>query len=232
MRLYQSQGGYHYNSDTLFLYDFITQFSPKGRLLDVGSGCGILGMLLKRDFDISLSQIELQKDNVFLNRINAKTNGLESDVIQGDFKLYCSSSKYDYIVSNPPFYDGMLPMSTNVSKNLSRNDQGLVLQEFFRKSNSLVSNRGYILFCYRSDALSQIVLQAQTFKFNLEMVRYLYAKPKSNSKVAFYALRKNSKAKTIIAPPMVSHKSNGDFSDEAKEIFQKTGTYSIQCKID
>ncbi len=62
MTFYQYKDGYRYNSDTVFLYNFISQEKLKGKLLDVGSGCGILGLLLKRDFsDIELYQIDIQE---------------------------------------------------------------------------------------------------------------------------------------------------------------------------
>ena len=52
MILAQLENGYRYNSDTLVLYDFICSGVGEisGRVLDVGAGCGILGLLLKSDF--------------------------------------------------------------------------------------------------------------------------------------------------------------------------------------
>ena len=47
MNLFQPKNGYCYNSDTMFLYDFTTKFNIKGDVLDVGGGCGVLGLLIK-----------------------------------------------------------------------------------------------------------------------------------------------------------------------------------------
>ena len=49
MIIYQLKDGYRYNSDTIMLYNFIFDISPKGDILEVGAGCGVLGLLLKRD---------------------------------------------------------------------------------------------------------------------------------------------------------------------------------------
>ena len=62
MILAQLKSGYRYNSDTLVLYDFISSSLKNfsGRILDVGAGCGILGLLLKRDFkNSSLSLLDI-----------------------------------------------------------------------------------------------------------------------------------------------------------------------------
>mgnify|MGYP003614829363 FL=1 len=62
MVLYQSTNGYCYNSDTHFLYNFIVENlkkykNIKGELLDIGSGSGILGLLVAKNFEkIKLNQ--------------------------------------------------------------------------------------------------------------------------------------------------------------------------------
>ena len=55
MLLYQPLNGYCYNSDTHFLFNFICKNLEKyknisGELLDIGSGSGILGLLVAKKF--------------------------------------------------------------------------------------------------------------------------------------------------------------------------------------
>jgi tRNA1Val (adenine37-N6)-methyltransferase len=77
MILHQPQNGYCYNSDTLFLYDFITNFPVKKNVLEVGGGCGVLGLLIARDFRINLTVIEIQKIMADFIVKNAKINSIE-----------------------------------------------------------------------------------------------------------------------------------------------------------
>ena len=78
MVLYQPESGYCYNSDSLFLYDFINKLNPKGSMLDVGAGCGIVGLLCARDNEkIKLDAIE--KQELFLNY--AKKNADENSIV-------------------------------------------------------------------------------------------------------------------------------------------------------
>jgi len=75
--LYQPQNGYCYNSDTHFLYNFIKQKlkqfkNIKGELLDIGSGSGVLGLLIARDYDkLKLNQCEIQESFQFLSQKNS-----------------------------------------------------------------------------------------------------------------------------------------------------------------
>lgn len=47
IKLAQLSDGYRYNSDSLLLADFVLEMGIKNQVLEVGSGCGIIGILLK-----------------------------------------------------------------------------------------------------------------------------------------------------------------------------------------
>lgn len=90
LRFYQPKGGYAYNSDSLLLVDFARQFlapAPKNqrrakkqsarpkRILDMGAGCGIIGLLCAHHFGTESTLVEINPLMANLARINATTNG-------------------------------------------------------------------------------------------------------------------------------------------------------------
>ena len=88
MKIFQLKDGYRYNSDSLFLWDFARKncsFKASQSLLDVGCGCGILGLLLARDFNCALSCIDIQTQNCELAQINAGANDIKASIICADF---------------------------------------------------------------------------------------------------------------------------------------------------
>jgi len=105
MLLYQPQEGYCYNSDSVFLYDFIDSFNPKGKVLDVGAGCGIVGLLVARDNPkVELEAVEKQDAFAEYAATNARVNKIDYKIHHKDFLELDEDIKYDYIISNPPFY--------------------------------------------------------------------------------------------------------------------------------
>ncbi|MBT0606335.1 methyltransferase, partial [Campylobacter lari] len=48
LKLFQYSKGYRYNNDSLLLFDFLSKYNLKGNILDIGCGCGILGLLIKQ----------------------------------------------------------------------------------------------------------------------------------------------------------------------------------------
>lgn len=89
--LYQLIDGYCYNSDSLILYDFAHRrfsdprlFAPKRRsIIDIGAGCGILGLLFARA-GYRVCMVEKDAYMSYLARINAR-GFKEARVINADF---------------------------------------------------------------------------------------------------------------------------------------------------
>ena len=230
MFIYQEKGGYCYNSDTLFLFDFVSKKEVKGEVLDVGCGCGVLGLLIKEKFDISLTGVDIQPNNIFLSQINAKNNNFEADFFEGDF-LECEfKKKFDLIVSNPPFYRAKSKQSPNISKKISRFNDSLPLREFIRKSNSLLKPRGELIFCYDAGELAKVSALLSEFKINPEEIRFIHPKIDKNATIFMIRARKSSKSMVKCLPPLITHQ-NGEFSDEVKEIYRKIGLKSLKCEL-
>ena len=132
MIITQPKNGYRYNSDTMFLYDFIREGGVRGEVLDAGCGSGILGLLLKRDFPkISLSLLDILEANVNLAAANASQNGLKAEFITADFAKFKSEKRFDLIVSNPPFYHDGVKKSENEHLRTSRYSENLPLSGKF-----------------------------------------------------------------------------------------------------
>ncbi len=230
MLLYQLEKGYRFNSDTHFLYDFISRFPVKGEVLDIGSGCGILGQLIARDFKISLTQIDIQKENIFLTQKNARINKIKSKVLQMDFKKSEFRNRFDFIISNPPFYHNDHIKSQNIHLNKSRYSEHLPLDILIKNASLALKPRGYFIFCYDPKELDKIFLYLKEFKLNVEKIRFVHPSSKKEANLVMIGTRKNSKAFLKIEPPLFTHEGDS-FSKEAINIFKKTSTHSIKCQL-
>ncbi len=230
MFLYQEDSGYLFNSDTHFLYDFLTKFNPKGELLDVGCGCGILGLLTARDFPISLTQIDKQKHNIFLSEKNAEVNSLKTNVIEDDFLTFDFDKKFDFIISNPPYYHDGVSKSKNEALHISRYSMHLPLKDFFKKVKRCLTNRGHFIFCYDACGIQEILVSLKDVKMQVEDLQFVHGTKDKNASLVLVHARGSSLSKTKTHPPLINIK-DGQTSDDVNVIYQKTRTYSIKCKI-
>jgi tRNA1(Val) A37 N6-methylase TrmN6 len=228
--LYQEEDGFLFNSDSHYLYDFISKLNPRGELLDVGCGCGILGLLIARDFQVNLTSIDIQPNNILLTKSSAKANSILCQTIIGDFLKVELANKFDFIISNPPYYSSSVIESKNSKLSISRYAKYLNLEEFIKKSKKLLTNRGNLVFCYDAKEIDTIFQISKECKLQIENIRFIYGTLNKSSSLVFIHARDSSKSKVNVLPPLIAT-HNGEFSDDVKSIYQKTRTYSIKCKV-
>ena len=225
LELYQLQNGYRYNSDTLFLYDFISASKLMGDILDVGCGCGILGLLVARDSSVILKGIDINPINVQISQHNASVNGIAAEFIAKDFSEFRSEIKFDFIISNPPFYHFGVTKSQNEHIANSRYNDSLSLEQFLAGANRNLKPKGVLYFCYDAKQIGLILALLVKFKLNLTKLKFVHSKRGQNAKLALFEAKKSSKSLCEILPPLIVF--DGDnFSLEASEIFKKANTIS------
>jgi tRNA1(Val) A37 N6-methylase TrmN6 len=226
--LYQPTNGYAYNSDSIFLYDFISGFKPKGSLLDVGCGVGIVSLLLSRDFKLSTTVIDKQKSMLMYAEHNYQINNLEVDAYLGDFIEFSEDKKFDFVVSNPPFYDSAVIQSENEHLNIARYAHHLPILEFIAKVKKVLKPRGRFIFCYDAKQIDRLLHALKENKINPEVLRFVHSKIDRESKLVMISARMNSKSLTKIMAPLIVFNNKSEYLKEPKEAFFKAKTQSIK----
>lgn len=237
MIIYQPIEGYHYNSDTHFLYNFISDNlkifkNIKGELLDIGSGSGILGLLVARDYEkLSLNQCEIQKVFQFLSQKNAQVNKINAKLYEGSFSQLDFSKDFDICVSNPPFYHSSVIKSENENKKIARYNDFLPLESLISKVSKVLKQNGKFFFCYDAKQINEILILLNKYRLNLESLQFVHPKDKKDATLVLVYARKNSKSLTkILSPLFVFDKS--EFTREVQDIYDKCSTYSIKVDIE
>ena len=228
MFLYQPTSGYCYNSDSIFLYDFIATFKPKGTLLDVGCGVGIISLLLSRDFPVETSIIDKQEKMLDYATHNYHLNGLKVQSYLGDFTEFSTQERYDYIISNPPFYDENVQQSDNTHLNIARYAHHLPVERFVKSVKTFLKPKGWFIFCYDAKQIDLLLYHLKASGITPEKIQFVYAKANKDSKLVIIAARNNSKSMTQIPPPLIVFDENGLYTKDAQKAFDKAKTHSIK----
>ncbi len=228
MFLYQPTSGYCYNSDSIFLYDFISTFKPKGELLDVGCGVGIISLLLSRDFSIETTIIDKQEKMLSYAKHNYAINNLEVKSHLGDFAEFKTDDKFDFIISNPPFYDSNVQQSENTHLNIARYAHHLPIVDFIAKVKKLLKPRGWFIFCYDAKQVDLLLHYLKINNINPEKIQFVHSKLDRESKLVMIAARMNSRSMTQILPPFVVFDDESIYREKAMSAFKKANTNSIK----
>lgn len=237
MVLYQPMDGYCYNSDTHFLYNFVVENlikfkNIKGELLDIGSGSGILGLLVAREYDkLNLNQCELQNVFQFFSTKNAQTNKINSNLYKGSYLNMDFGKKFDICVSNPPFYHSNVIKSENKNIKVARYNDSMPLEDFISKTASILKENGKFFFCYDVKQINEILLFLSKYKLNVESIQFVHPKASKDATLILVYARKNSKSLTKIMKPLFVFENN-EFTNEVQEIYKKSSTHSIKVDLE
>lgn len=112
-------------------------------VLDIGSGTGLLMLMLAQKLKSQVHGIELDLDCFKQLKENIAHNNWKDKckVIIGDVRTYTFPVKYDFIISNPPFYEHQL-QSGDDKINLARHSSNLTLQELISSIDKNLTNDG------------------------------------------------------------------------------------------
>lgn len=228
MFIYQPISGYCYNSDSIFLYDFISKDKPKGLLLDVGCGVGVISLLLSRDFEIDTTIIDKQEIMLKYAQKNYTINALNADSYLGDFLEFDTDKRFDYIISNPPFYDSAVQQSQNEHLNIARYSNHLPIEGFIKRVKRLLKPKGYFIFCYDAKQIDLLLYHLTSYGITPQRIEFVYSKIDRDSKLVMISCRNNSKSMTQIVPPFVVFDEDNNYTPRAMEAFKRANTHSIK----
>jgi tRNA1Val (adenine37-N6)-methyltransferase len=113
------------------------------RVLDIGSGTGLLMLMLaqKHKGDIHGIEIDLDAFRQLKDNIGNSPWRQLLRVHPGDIRSFSFPEKFDFIISNPPFYENDLP-AASPSANLARHSKELTLSELLDAIDANLSPHG------------------------------------------------------------------------------------------
>lgn len=156
-----AEGCFPLSTDSTVLAHFV-RLPRNARVLDLGSGCGTLGLLLcAGDANCQVAGIELNPvaheaavENIQCNRL---TQRMQS--ICGDLRCVTdifTAESFDCIVSNPPYFSGG-PASRAFAT--ARREDTCSASELFRSAGKMLKYGGDFYLVHRPERLAELILR-------------------------------------------------------------------------
>ena len=99
-----SKKGLDFGSRTLI--NELLDIDLSGKLLDVGSGYGVIGIILSSFFHLKVDMVDVNKRAIHLAKMNIKENKIVAASVFYSDAYENVTEKYDNIVTNPPIRAG------------------------------------------------------------------------------------------------------------------------------
>lgn len=228
LRIIQRNDGFCFGIDSVLLSDFAKGIKKNSQVLDLGTGTGILGLLLCAKTSLKkITGVEVQTEIAEMAKRTVRLNNLEEkfDIINSNIKDLDKVLKLDYydsIITNPPYKKlNSGKVNNNEIKLISRHEIKAELSDFIKISFKLLKDRGNLYMVHRSERLADIIYEMRLNKLEPKRIRFVYSNNNSDSKLVLIEAIKNGKSFLTIEKPLYVYKEDGTYTDEILEIYNK-----------
>ena len=219
-----SSGAFPLSTDSMVLAHF-AKLPKNARVLDLGSGCGTLGLLLcSRNESCRITGLELTSaaHETALENIqrNSLTDRMES--ICADLRTvpdFLSPGSFHCCISNPPYFSGG-PASQSLP--LARREDACTPQDLFRAAAWALKYGGDFFLVHKPERLAELIASAAAYKLEAKRLCLLRHRPDGPVNLILLQLRKGAKP-GLIWEETVLHNADGSPTPIYKEIYHLGG---------
>lgn len=161
-RIEQDQCAMKVSTDACIL-GAVSPTPDEGKILDIGTGTGVLSLLLAQRCHCMIDAAELDEASF----LQAASNVAHSEwkdrirVVHTDIRLYHSSTRYELIICNPPFYENHFK-SPSLKKNKAKHAEQLSYQELLDAVKRNLSADGIFSVLLPANSAERFMKQAVT----------------------------------------------------------------------
>ena len=178
------EGTFPLSTDSVVLANFI-HLPKNARVLDLGSGCGTLGLLLcAQDAGCAVTGVELSEashraalGNIRRNRLENRLTSICADL--RNLPREFTDGSFHCCVSNPPYFTGG-PASRATP--LARRDDCCSTDDLFRAASKALKFGGDFCLVHKPEKLAQLITSGAAFGLEtkeLTLVRHREGSPPS-----------------------------------------------------
>ena len=214
-----------FGMDAVLLSGFV-QVKPNETVLDLGTGTGIIPILLEAKTDgshftgleIQPESADMAKRSVLYNHLEDKIN-IEIGNIK-DASIQFGASSFHVITTNPPYMTGNHGLTNqNQAKAIARHEILCNLEDVIRESAKILKPQGRFYMVHRPFRLAEIINLMH--QYGLEPKRMQLVHPfidKEPNMVLIEGLR-GGKPRITVEKPLIVYQKPGVYTDEIYDIY-------------
>ena len=219
----QNNFGYRYSIEPFLLADYV-QLLPSQKVLDIGTGCGIIPLLMVfREPTLKVTGIEIQNAAADNAEQNVTNNKMDIKIVQDDFLQWAQRlefEQFDLIVSNPPYRKINSGRTNSESgKAIARHEIKLNLLSMLDKARPILKKGGHITLVYPSIRLQETLSELESRELFPSRIRFIHGNQSAEAKIFLVDAIKEKKNDLIVDSPLYVYNKDGSYSKEMQDIY-------------
>lgn len=228
LKIIQDINRFCFGIDSILLSDFSKNIKKGAKVLDLGTGTGIIATLLCGKTQLSeIIGVEVQKEVCEMASRSIKLNNLENK-----FKLindnilnlnkYFNLNSFDAIVTNPPYKKKETGVENrDIKKLISRHEIEATLEDFIKISKDMLKDKGEIYIVHRPERLVDLLFLMRKYKLEPKKIKFVYSNINKSPKLVLIQGIKNAKPFLIVEENLYIYDEKGEYTKQLLEIYNK-----------
>lgn len=209
-----------------FLLSSLPRLRPGLRVCDLGSGTGLLGLLLlQRQGDLNVTGVELHPRAAALLERAAAENGLSGRLTacRGDLREIRSllpAGQFDLAVCNPPYYpaqSGKLPREAAAQS--ARAETACTLEDVCRAAAYLLRWGGALCLVHKPERLTDLLYALRDAALEPKRLRPVCRRAGDSPSLVLLESRRGGRPGLAWEPPLVLETAEGRPTEEVERIY-------------
>ena len=224
-RIIQNPGGFCFGMDAVLLSGYVPE-STKGRILDLGTGTGIIPILLRaktRSRDIT--GLEIQEESCDMASRSVSMNGLDGEVkiVHGDIRNASEifgKGRFDCVTSNPPYMkpDGGLK-NPEEARAIARHEILCTFEDVAAQASKLLKEGGKFYLVHRPARLAEILHCLRTLRLEPKRLKMVHSFAGSEAVMFLLEAVLGGRSGMKVEKPLIIYKEKGVYTQEIYDIY-------------
>ena len=231
LRIIQNPEKFCFGMDAVLLSSYVR--APRGaRILDLGTGTGILPILLSAKTEAAeIHGIEIMEDAADMAARSVRMNGLGERVkiLCGDLReagRWYENASFDVITSNPPYIragGGLLTAgedsSAARSQDAARHEIYCTFEDVAKTAARLMKHSGHFFLVHRPSRLVEIVGTLSGAGLEPKRIRFVHPYAGRKPSLVLLDCVRGAKSGVTVEEPLILYESPGRYTAETDRIY-------------
>ena len=224
-RIIQNPERFCFGMDAVLLAGFAGDARGE-RLLDIGTGTGILPLLMEARTGMPhLWGIEIQEESADMARRSVKLNALEEkiEIITGDIReadRLFEAASFDVITCNPPYMIGQHGLqNADVSKTIARHEVCGTFRDIAQMTAKLLKPGGRFYLVHRPFRLAEILVTLTACRLEPKRMQLVYPFVDKEPNMVLIEAARGGRPRMTVERPLVVYQSPGVYTPEIYDIY-------------
>lgn len=228
LKVIQNKNGFCFGMDAVLLSDFAKNIKRNAIVLDLGTGTGIIPILLcgktelKKVVGVEIQEevAKMAKKSILLNNLENRFEILNCNIKELN-KIY-ENQTFDVIVTNPPYKkqdSGII--NENERKLISRHEITANLEDFIKISKYLLKDKGELYMVHRPERLVDILELMRKYKIEPKQLKMVCPNKNKEPNLVLIKGVKNAKPFLKVEKNLYVYDAENNYTKEILEIYNK-----------